>query len=197
MASLIAVENVSADFVMQAPGRRDEDTRGGFTRGGWAQKLLAKDPEAMAASLAGSGQTGAMLFGRITYLDLVGRWMTTKQKSPFVELMRVMPKFVASRTRQNPLPYPNSAVLEGEAMAAVAALKNEPRLQGDVVVLGSGNLLRQLIAADLVDQYVLTHLPVTLGEGTKLWDAMPANLEKVASTTGRTGIEVATYQVSR
>src|SRR5918993_801675 len=49
--------------VMQAPGRPDEDIRGGFDRGGWATKALEKDPEAAQASMAGQGQTGALLFG--------------------------------------------------------------------------------------------------------------------------------------
>ena len=197
MPKLIAVENLSEDFVMQSPGRPDEDTRGGFDRGGWAHELLAKDPEAMAASMDGEGQTGAMLFGRITYEDLVGHWLSTDEPNPFTELIRVMPKFVATRTLENPLPHPNSAVLQGDALEAVATLKQEQRIQGDIVLLGSGDLLRQLIAADLVDEFILTRLPITLGQGVKLWDEMPANLEVVKSMTSPTGIVVATYRVVR
>ena len=39
MRSLVVVENLSLDGVMPAPGREDEDERGGFTHGGWASRL--------------------------------------------------------------------------------------------------------------------------------------------------------------
>ena len=71
MTTLTAVEFLSLDGVMQAPGRPDEDPRGGFERGGWASEALARDPEAAHASMGDPCGTGAMLFGRRTYLDLV------------------------------------------------------------------------------------------------------------------------------
>ena len=36
MRKIAAVESISLDGVMQAPGRPDEDERGGFAHGGWA-----------------------------------------------------------------------------------------------------------------------------------------------------------------
>ena len=36
MGKPVAIENLSLDGVMEAPGRPDEDVRGGFTHGGWA-----------------------------------------------------------------------------------------------------------------------------------------------------------------
>ena len=44
MRTLVVVENLSLDGVMQAPGRADEDERGGFTYGGWASRMLENDP---------------------------------------------------------------------------------------------------------------------------------------------------------
>ena len=49
MRTLVVVENLSLDGVMQAPGREDEDERGGFTHGGWASRMLADDPTARAS----------------------------------------------------------------------------------------------------------------------------------------------------
>jgi hypothetical protein len=40
MADIQVFMSVSLDGVMQAPARPDEDTRGGFSRGGWATKYL-------------------------------------------------------------------------------------------------------------------------------------------------------------
>lgn len=119
MSKLVVVENVSLDGVMQAPGRPDEDPRGGFAHGGWASAPLSADPDAAQASMAGMGGTEAMLFGRHTYLDLVGHWLTTAEPNPFTDLLRAIPKYVASRTLTEPLPHPHSTLLAGEAIAAV------------------------------------------------------------------------------
>jgi len=88
MTTLTAVEFLSLDGVMQAPGRPDEDPRGGFERGGWASEALARDPEAAHASMGDPSGTGAMLFGRRTYLDLVGHWLGTSDPNPFTEVLR-------------------------------------------------------------------------------------------------------------
>ena len=75
MRNVVVVENLSLDGVMQAPGRPDEDERGGFPYGGWASDILSRDPEAVQAALGDTGGSAEMLFGRRTYLDLVGHWL--------------------------------------------------------------------------------------------------------------------------
>lgn len=196
MSRLVVVENVSLDGVMQSPGRPDEDTRGGFTRGGWAAAALGRDPEAARASLEGQGQTRALLFGRRTYLDLVGHWLSTPEPNPFAEILARTPKHVASRTLSAPLPHPASELLDGDVTDAVARLKAEDA-PGDLVVLGSGQLVRTLAAAGLVDEYLLTTIPVVLGSGTRLFGDTYAELEVTRSVTSATGIVVATYAVVR
>lgn len=193
MRRLIAVEYISLDGVMQAPGRADEDTRGGFTRGGWASELLANDPEAAQAAMSGQGRTGGLLFGRRTYLDLVGHWLSTPEPNPFADILRATPKYVASRTLTEPLPHPKSILLTGDAVQAVASLKEED--DGDLVILGSGALVRALAAAGLVDAYLLTILPLVLGTGTRLFGDTYAPLRVSSSDTSPTGIVVATYEV--
>jgi dihydrofolate reductase len=195
MSKLVVVENLSLDGVMQAPGRPDEDTRGGFDRGGWAAQALEKDPEAVQASMAGHEQTGAMLFGRRTYEDLVGHWLSTPEPNPFTEILEQTPKYVASRTLTEPLPHPNSTLLKGDAIEQVAALKHESGQ--DLVVLGSGVLVRDLAAAGLIDEYVLTTIPVVLGSGTKLFGDTYIPLKVVNSVTTSSGIVVARLRVEQ
>lgn len=195
MSKLVVVEYLSLDGVMQAPGRPDEDTRGGFDRGGWAAQALEKDPEAVQASMAGQEQTGAMLFGRRTYEDLVGHWLSTPEPNPFTEILEKTPKYVASRTITEPLPHPNSTLLKGDVMDEVAALKQESGQ--DLVVLGSGVLVRDLVAAGLIDEYVLTTIPVVLGSGTRLFGNTYIPLEVVNSVTTSSGIVVARLRVEQ
>jgi dihydrofolate reductase len=195
MSKLVVVENLSLDGVMQAPGRPDEDTRGGFDRGGWAARALEKDPEATQASMAGHEETGAMLFGHRTYEDVVGHWLSTPEPNPFTEILKNTPKYVASRTLTEPLPHPNSTLLKGDAIDEVAALKQQ--LGQDLVVLGSGVLVRDLAAAGLIDEFVLTTIPVVLGSGTRLFGDTYIALQVVNSVTTSTGIVVARLRVEQ
>jgi hypothetical protein len=88
--SIVVVENLSLDGVMQAPGRADEDIRGGFDRGGWANSYFTADPEAAQAAMAGQSGTTAMLFGHRTYLDLVDHWLSTPAPNPFACVPRTI-----------------------------------------------------------------------------------------------------------
>ncbi len=193
MGKLVVVENLSLDGVMQSPARPDEDTRDGFDLGGWAVPLLADDPEAVQASMSGRRPGGAMLFGRRTYLDLVGYWLATTEPNPFTAILRETPKYVASRTLTEPLPHPSSILLADDLAASVARVKSE--LEGDLVVLGSGVLVRELAAHGLVDEYVLTTLPVVLGRGTRLFGETYAALDVLESTVTSKGAVVAKLAV--
>ncbi len=78
---------------------------------------------------------------------------------------------------------------------AVAELKRD--VMGDLVVLGSGELVRSLTRAGLVDVYTLSIPPLTLGTGTKLFaegvDAY-GRLELVEAVPTTTGVIIATYR---
>ena len=106
MGKVIAFESVSLDGVMQAPGRPDEDTRGGFTHGGWAT------PYADPAMWKGMGGPGALLFGRRTYEDFAAFW-PKQQDNPFTPVLNESQKYVASRSLEDPLPWQNSTALRG------------------------------------------------------------------------------------
>ena len=71
MSRVVVIENVTLDGVMQAPGRPDEDTRGGFRHGGWAT-MPNEDPDIGRAMGERMAQSGPMLFGRRTYEDFYG-----------------------------------------------------------------------------------------------------------------------------
>jgi len=192
MSKIVVNTNVTLDGVMQAPGRPDEDTRDGFQRGGWGQPYFDEVMGQKAAE--GMAATDAFLFGRRTYEDFASVWPTMPDDNPFATVLNERPKYVASTTLREPLPWANSTLLQGELGEAVGALKEQ---QGkDVVVLGSGQLIRSLMERDLVDRYVLWIHPLVLGAGHRLFtDGLPStSLQLVDTTTTTTGVVIATYE---
>jgi dihydrofolate reductase len=198
MSNVVVFENVTLDGVMQAPGRPDEDPRGGFAHGGWAD-LQVRNPQAdpvlgsvVAASMA---NTGALLLGQRTYQDFYGYW-PNQTDNPFTEMLDNTQKYVASTTLKEPLPWRNSTLLEGDATHAVASLRRQPGK--DLVVLGSGELVQSLMRANLVDRYVLLIHPLVLGSGRRLFPdgGAFAALRLVDAKPTTTGVVIATYRTS-
>ncbi|HEY6396906.1 MAG TPA: dihydrofolate reductase, partial [Solirubrobacteraceae bacterium] len=125
MSRIVVMNHVTLDGVMQAPGRPEEDTRGGFTYGGWGR--LSETPDdavgkAMGERMAAGGGLGGWLFGRRTYEDLLSYW-NQQPDSPFGPALNNSPKYVASTTLIAPLPWPNSTLLHGDLADAVGKLK--------------------------------------------------------------------------
>jgi dihydrofolate reductase len=90
-------------------------------------------------------------------------------------------EYVASTTLQEPLPWSNSTLLEGDAAEAMAGLKEQPGK--DLVMLGSGDLVRSLMRSHLIDEYVLLVHPLVLGTGTRLFpDGGPTVALELAET---------------
>ena len=191
MRKIVAVESLTLDGVMQAPGRKDEDTRGGFEHGGWAGPYF--DPILMKEMGEGMSQGGPMLFGRRTYEDFYKVW-PGRTDNPFSKVLDEGRKYVASRTLREPLPWQNSTLLAGDARDSVAQLKSQPGK--DVVVLGSSELMQTLMRHGLVDVFVLLIHPLLLGRGRRLFadDARRTSLKLVKSVASGTGVVVATYQ---
>lgn len=94
---------------MQGPGRADEDTRDGFTAGGWAARNVDEKVTDMLNGRVAQGGGMRMLLGRFSYDDMLGFWNT--QDSPFTSGLNSAEKYVVSRTLTPPLPWPNSTVL--------------------------------------------------------------------------------------
>jgi dihydrofolate reductase len=191
MSELIVVMSMTLDGVTQAPGRPDEDERGGFRYGGWAQQY--NDPVAGQEMGKGMASTGAILLGRRTYQDFYSYW-PRQRDNPYTDVLNETPKYVASRTLTGPLPWQNSTLLDADVVTAVARLKIE--LDAGIAVLGSGELVRSLAQAGLVDRYVLLIHPLVLGTGRRLFaDGTPyTSLELVSSVPTTTGVVIATYR---
>jgi dihydrofolate reductase len=190
MSNVVVIENLTLDGVMQAPGRPDEDPRGGFSHGGWA--LPYGDAVSGSFMAERMGTTRALVLGRRTYEDFAGFW-PKQSDNPYTEVLDNATKYVASSTLAEPLPWRNSELLEGDAADAVARLKEDPG--GELVVLGSGDLTRSLMRCGLVDEFVLLMHPLVLGQGRRLFsdEGPQAALRLVDSVKTTTGVVIATY----
>jgi dihydrofolate reductase len=191
MSRLVVNNSVTLDGVMQAPGRPDEDRRGDFEHGGWAQPYF--DPVMASLAAEGMAKSGAFLFGRRTYEDFASVWPNQTDDNPFAAVLNTFRKYVASRTLEEPLSWSNSTLLKGDAAETVAALKEQPGK--DIVVLGSGQLIQSLMRHNLVDEYVLLIHPLILGSGRRLFTDGGATgaLRLVDTRTTTTGVVIATY----
>jgi dihydrofolate reductase len=194
MSKVVVINHVTLDGVMQATGRPEEDTRDGFTHGGWS--LPNVDDQLLAATYARVDEGGGLqlLLGRRSYEGMLGYWNT--QDSPFKDGLNNAPKYVASRTLREPLRWPNSTLLDDDVADAVRELKHE--LTGDLTVMGSGELLQTLIHQDLIDEYLLFIHPLVLGTGRRLFSdgTPPASLRLIKSTTTTTGVVIARYETA-
>lgn len=190
MTKISVFQSVTLDGVMQAPGRSDEDTRGGFKHGGWANGY--QDSVSMDFAEEGMAAGGSLLFGHRTYKDLLDFWTSTPEPNPFTSVLLNSQKYVVSRSSDTVLDYPNSTLLAGEAAQTVAALHEND--DGDLTILGSGELVRTLQEDGLIDEYILQIHPILLGSGTKLFDEgerVDLILERSITTT--TGVIIAQY----
>jgi dihydrofolate reductase len=189
--TISAILSISMDGVIQAPGRSDEDTRDGFDRGGWA---VPYNDEVMARRMGeGMASSGTMLFGRRTYQDFHGYW-PRQTDNPFTPYLNQATKYVISNTLSEPLPWENSILLPGNPADSVAQVKSEPG--PDLGIVGSGQLVRSLFAAKLIDRYVLLIHPLVLGRGRRLFDdhGPGSDFELVDSLVTPNGVIITTYE---
>jgi len=191
VGKVVVFTSLTLDGVMQAPGRPDEDRRDGFAHGGWAAPY--NDPVMGVVAAEGMASAGPLLLGRRTYEDFYSFW-PHQTDNPFTEVLDNTLKYVASTTLEEPLPWRNSTLLQGDAAEAVARLKQQPGK--DLVVLGSGELVQSLRRRNLVDEYVLLIHPLVLGSGRRLFPdgGASAALRLADTKTTTTGVVIATYQ---
>jgi dihydrofolate reductase len=188
---IVVINHITLDGVMQAPGRPDEDTRGGFSHGGWA---IPGNDEAMVAAI-GDRMTkpdSGLLLGRRSYEDMLAAW--NARGGPYKDALNTTPKYVTSRSPETRLDWPNSTLLHGDVPAAVAELRQNSG--GNLVIMGSGRLIRSLLPHGLIDEYLLMIHPLVLGSGQRLFDHHDPHvkLRLVASPATTTGVILATYQ---
>jgi dihydrofolate reductase len=187
MPKIAAVESISLDGVMQAPGRPDEDERGGFVHGGWGVPYAADPVQGRVIGGHMQGESD-LLFGRRTYEDFHRSW-AGRTDNPFSPRLDAGRKYVVSTTLTDPLIWANSVLLPD--VAAVKALPDGPPL----TLLGSGELLRALLAEDLVDELLLLVHPIVLGAGQRMFavNGPHAKLRLVDATPTGAGVVIAQY----
>jgi dihydrofolate reductase len=152
---------ITLDGVYQAPGGPEEDVEDGFQLGGWQGAYF--DDESGQAIGAGIDHMDALLLGRKTYDIFASYWPNQADDFPIAAKFNAMPKFVVSRSLTNPAWEGTTALSD---LADVRALKD--RFE-DIHVVGSGDLARSLLEADLVDRLNLYLYPLTLGSGKRLF----------------------------
>ncbi|GAA4630320.1 dihydrofolate reductase family protein [Actinoallomurus vinaceus] len=192
MGKVIVIEHLTLDGVMQAPGHPEEDPRDGFRHGGWA--IRSQDPAMQEVMGAHMSSTWSLLAGRVTYERFADYW-PKQAPNPFTEALDRVQKYVASTTLTEPLAWQNSTLLNGDAADAVSRLKEE--LPENLVVFGSGELVRSLLPHNIVDTFILLVHPLVLGSGRRLFPHSGSDLSAfrlVDSTTTGTGVLIATYQ---
>lgn len=191
---IVVMNNVTLDGVMQAPGRPDEDTRGGFAHGGWATPHDGQpDPEIGAAMGARMSQSDGLLLGRRTYEDLLATW--NSRGGMFKDALNAAQKYVVSQSLSDPLPWPNSTLVAGNVVDAVTELRSRPGRE--LHTMGSGQLIETLVAHQLVDEFLLIIFPLVVGRGRRLFSGDTyQELDLVDAKTTSSGVVIATYRVA-
>jgi dihydrofolate reductase len=191
MRSITVTMWVTLDGVVQGLGRPDEDTRGGFTHGGWGQRY---NDEVMGREMAKAmAKPGDMLFGRRTWQDFITAGGRLTDGNPVTTHMNAATKYVVSRTLENADAWQNSILLRGDVVDTVADLKAQSGR--DLSIIGSVSLVRSLHAAGLIDRYTLLIHPLTLGTGTRLFEnpAPLTEFDLTDSVTTTKGVIIAHY----
>jgi dihydrofolate reductase len=183
MRDLIVTENITLDGVIDA-------TEGWFEPAGGADDVadvetaLRKQREA----------ADALLLGRVTFEQMRGYWpLQTDDPTGITDYLNDVSKYVVSSTLEDP-EWERTVVLR--SVDGIRALKSETG--GDIVTTGSIRLVRELIAAGLVDEYRLFTYPVVLGRGQRLFaDATEVpRLRLVESQPFRAGIVLLRYRAT-
>ncbi|MEV1045142.1 dihydrofolate reductase family protein [Streptomyces sp. NPDC049916] len=189
---LVVQEFLTLDGVSQGPGAPDEDTSGGFTRGGWFVPHLDEEFERLAGEWL--GEADALLFGRRTYENFARDWPTMTDH-PFAPVLNGLPKYVASNTLTE-ASWDPTTILSGDVPAQVAELKRRPGR--DLQIHGSADLAQSLLAAGLVDELRLAIAPVVVGEGRRLFPegAAATALRPLSTRTTPGGLSVQIFTVT-
>jgi dihydrofolate reductase len=194
---LVVSDFMTLDGVVQAPGGPDEDTDGGFGHGGWSMPFFDVDTMGPAIDTL-LESTDALLFGRRTWQSMASAW-PGRAGDPFADRMNALPKYVASRTLTgDDMVWNNSTLLPpDDTVSSIKALRARPG--GHLQAMGSPNLVRQLVARGLVDEYRLMINPILLGGGKRLFpdDGAARTLELVDVGTAATGVLICTYRPAR
>ena len=167
MRKLIVAEQISLDGVIQSPGGPEEDPSGEFHLGGW---IVPYADEAIGETLQDMfSEPFELLLGRRTYEIFAAYWPHVRANSgphSIADLFNSVAKHVATH-RSDTLDWQNSHALKGDLADAIRALKQQDG--GNLLTWGSGDMVHQLLAAGLVDEFWFLVYPVVLGRGKRLF----------------------------
>lgn len=185
MRRIIASAFVTLDGVMQAPGGPEEDRTGRFQFGGW---MFGFGESGLDISDSGFDAQGReLLLGRKTYEIFEAYWPFQGPDNPIARTFNSTKKYVVSRSLKNPR-WNNSVVLQGELDSAIGKIKST--VGPDLQVIGSGDLIQSLQAANLIDEYNLWIFPILLGKGKRLFSEgiRPSSMRVVRSQISTRGV---------
>ena len=162
------------------------------------------DDETQAFFIRLMDESGAMLWGRVTYEMMERHWPAVARGDAAVPpatrdwavKLEAKPKYVVSTTRQD-FPWSHSHHIAGDLRAGVQALKDATP---DGVLLGSGRLAAALDRLDLIDDYRLLVHPMIAGHGPTLYaSGLPATrrLDLLSATPLRNGAVAMHYRRAR
>ncbi|MGY2746665.1 dihydrofolate reductase [Arthrobacter sp. UYCu723] len=134
------------------------------------------------------------LLGRRTYEVFAAHWPhASAEEQTLAQPLNSRPKYVASTTLAEPLGWRNSTLLRGDLGTSVRTLKQTGN--GELLVIGSPDLVQSLLEEDLVDEFRLMIDPLLLGSGKRLFhtDGQARPLRLIESQQTSTGAILATY----
>jgi dihydrofolate reductase len=163
-----------------------EEELGGWTAPYWNDELQQMQYDVLFAS-------DALLLGRVTYQGFAASWPSITDEQGFADRMNSLPKYVASTTLTEPLEW-NATLLLGDPVEEVRKLKQEPGQ--NILIYGSGELVRSLLPHGVIDDLRLMIHPVFLGSGKSLLDDVDHTaLTLTDSRATAKGVVTLTYQV--
>lgn len=129
--------------------------------------------EAMGAAVDDDYSTAdTLLLGRVTYDSFAGAWPEREEAGGedyhFAKIIGDMRKVVVSHQRLD-LGWRNVEQIEGDLVPAARALRDDPTVKG-ILIPGSISVVRQLLAAGLLDELRLLVHPVAVRNGPRLFD---------------------------
>ena len=157
------------------------------------EKWVIADDDMFAAAEADYARSDALLLGRRTYETFAASWPQRGSEVPNADWLNNTRKYVASTTLESP-EWNNSTVIEGDVAEAVARLKQEEGK--NILVNGSGALVRTLLRDHLLDELRLFVHPVVVGSGIRLFDdgSDPVELTLAESHAYANGVISLTYR---
>ena len=177
MKRIIAGLFISLDGVVEAPDQ-------------WHFPYFNDEMGVAVDAMLGPAET--ILFGRKTYDSFAGAWpereAAGEEDAPFAKKLGDARKIVASN-QELEFEWRNSEQLQGDLVEAVTALKKEPG-DGTIGMSGSISVVRQLLAAGLLDELHLLVHPIAVRKGMRLFDEgdPPVPLTLISSDRFETGV---------